>query len=533
MKNIFFYLFICVIISIGCKKEVLYTLNVSVTPSGSGTTSITSGSYQAGQSVSITATPAPEYIFKGWSGSLTSDNNPLTVVMDSSKSIVANFEKRQYPLSLTIEGSGVVKEEIVLTQAKVGSYPSGTTVKLTAIPDTGWKFDSWSGDTSLTVNPFTINFKKSYSIKAKFIKPISYSYLSSNQIRLLAKEYIDVRSFDKNTNCWSYGDFDSDGDEDIFVGAFTSYPFMLINNNGGYSRNNSFIDTNGSYTIHPRSLIEGDFNNDGYLDIITLSHNDESQPNNPGENVLLFINNKGKLLKSKVIINNCSDLAWSKYKCDTRGFWHLGSAADIDGDKDLDLLLSTAGSQYIYINDGNANFTKFTKTEPGIEDSHLIGGMLEDINSDGYTDFLTFGHEFANLNPNPSVYHNGPKNTTIMWGNKYGNLLFSNSKIISTDTTGFALCLDALNVDLDGDNKKEIILLRTGDPEKFQFYKGYKINVYSGIDYSDITEKLFGKIEDKNSDWIYFLRVKDLNGDGKLDICDFDSRNINKRFLHK
>lgn len=73
-------------------------------------------------------------------------------------------------MSLTIEGSGVVKEEIVLTQSKVGSYPSGTTVKLTAIPDTGWKFDSWSGDTSLTANPININFKKPYSIKAKFIE---------------------------------------------------------------------------------------------------------------------------------------------------------------------------------------------------------------------------------------------------------------------------------------------------------------------------------------------------------------------------
>jgi hypothetical protein len=176
LKNISFYLFLCLIIFIGCKKEVLYTLNVSVTPSGSGTTSVTSGTYQAGQSVSITAAPSPEYIFKGWSGSTTSSNNPLTIIMDSSKSLVANFEKRQYPLSLTIEGSGVVKEEIVLTQAKVGSYPSGTTVKLTAIPDTGWKFDSWSGDTSLTVNPFTINFKKSYSIKAKFIEePIKFS----------------------------------------------------------------------------------------------------------------------------------------------------------------------------------------------------------------------------------------------------------------------------------------------------------------------------------------------------------------------
>ena len=175
MRNIILSIIVITLLLLSCKKEILYTLNVSVTPSGSGTTSITSGTYQAGQSVSITATPAPEYIFKGWSGSSNSDNNPLTLVMDSSKSLIANFEKRQYPLSLTIEGSGVVKEEIVLTQAKVGSYPSGTTVKLTAIPDTGSIFEGWSGDTTLSTNPITINFKKAYNITAKFVEKIKFT----------------------------------------------------------------------------------------------------------------------------------------------------------------------------------------------------------------------------------------------------------------------------------------------------------------------------------------------------------------------
>jgi len=177
MRNLVSFIIIIVTIAISsCKKDIYYNLNVSVTPSGSGTVSTTSGTYLAGQNVTITATPGPEYIFKQWSGSVTSTNNPLSLIMDTSKSIVAEFEKRQYPLSLTIEGSGIVKEEIVLTQSKVGSYPSGTLVKLTAVPDTGWKFDSWSGDTTVNTNPITINFKKPYSLKAKFIEePIKFS----------------------------------------------------------------------------------------------------------------------------------------------------------------------------------------------------------------------------------------------------------------------------------------------------------------------------------------------------------------------
>lgn len=83
----------CLLLALGCKKEILYTVNVTVTPTGSGTTSITSGTYQAGQTVSITATPAAEYIFKGWSGSITSDNNPVSILVDTSKTVIANFEK--------------------------------------------------------------------------------------------------------------------------------------------------------------------------------------------------------------------------------------------------------------------------------------------------------------------------------------------------------------------------------------------------------------------------------------------------------
>jgi len=48
--------------------------------------------YTSGQSVLITATPNPGYIFKNWGGSLSSTTNPITVIMDSDKTISANFE---------------------------------------------------------------------------------------------------------------------------------------------------------------------------------------------------------------------------------------------------------------------------------------------------------------------------------------------------------------------------------------------------------------------------------------------------------
>jgi endo-1,4-beta-xylanase len=70
---------------------VNYTLAVNI--GGSGTTSPAPGnySYKAGSTVTITATPSQGALFNGWSGSVASNTNPLTITMDGNKSLTANF----------------------------------------------------------------------------------------------------------------------------------------------------------------------------------------------------------------------------------------------------------------------------------------------------------------------------------------------------------------------------------------------------------------------------------------------------------
>lgn len=153
-----------------CSKEVIipqYTLSVTSNPIDGGSVSPSSGTFDEGTSVSVTATPSSEYLFSGWTGSVSSNSNPLSLQFDSNKSLTANFEKRTYPLNLTIEGNGTVKEEIV-NIANNSTYPSGTNVKLTAQPNDKTIFKEWQGDYSGKDSSIVILINSPKNITAVF-----------------------------------------------------------------------------------------------------------------------------------------------------------------------------------------------------------------------------------------------------------------------------------------------------------------------------------------------------------------------------
>ena len=146
--------FICLI---SCTKEIIQQkLTVSVTPANGGSVSPPSNSYEKGSNVSLVATPIGEYLFKQWQGSISGTSNPTSITMDADKSVTGVFEKRQYPLTLTIEGSGTVKEEVIGIAGQA-LYPSGTTVRLTAQPGSSdYVFKDWTGDLPSKENPLQL-----------------------------------------------------------------------------------------------------------------------------------------------------------------------------------------------------------------------------------------------------------------------------------------------------------------------------------------------------------------------------------------
>lgn len=157
-----------VIFAISCKKEIIqFNLSTIVLPINSGTISPETGAFESGLTINLLATPKGEYLFKGWQGDLSSSTNPIQLLIDRNKIVTGTFEKRQYPLNLTIDGSGSIKEEVI-SIATDSNYPSGTTVKLTPEPLYGWKFINWTGDEVSTENPLTLIIKKQFNLVAHF-----------------------------------------------------------------------------------------------------------------------------------------------------------------------------------------------------------------------------------------------------------------------------------------------------------------------------------------------------------------------------
>ena len=180
MKKLSFFI---LIILFACSPEsaepeplASHVLTISVNPgSGGSVTPDSGGSYDEGTVVSLIGTPSPEYLFKRWSGlNLNSTENPYSLTMDSNKSITAYFEKKQYPLTVNIDGLGAVSEEIV--QQGRTDYNSGTIVRVLANPSDGWRFVEWSGDLTGNENPLEILIDAPKNITAHFEEIPSQTY---------------------------------------------------------------------------------------------------------------------------------------------------------------------------------------------------------------------------------------------------------------------------------------------------------------------------------------------------------------------
>jgi uncharacterized repeat protein (TIGR02543 family) len=142
-----------------------FAVILSSSPTAGGTTD-GEGAYSAGTSVTITAAASAAYSFTNWTekatGAVVSSSANYTFALSANRTLVANFAIKTFTLNVTATNGTVSKNPNQAT------YNYGTTVQLTATPNSGYTFSSWSGDASGSVNPLTVTMTSNKNITANF-----------------------------------------------------------------------------------------------------------------------------------------------------------------------------------------------------------------------------------------------------------------------------------------------------------------------------------------------------------------------------
>lgn len=120
---------------------------VSSTPAGINCGSTCSAPMDAGQTVTLTATPSTGYTFGGWTGACTGTGS-CQVTMTSNKTVSAFFNPLPGSITIQKQGTGTVTSNppgIDCGSSCTGAYLNGTYVNLIATPADDTTFQDWGG----------------------------------------------------------------------------------------------------------------------------------------------------------------------------------------------------------------------------------------------------------------------------------------------------------------------------------------------------------------------------------------------------
>ncbi|MDP2115135.1 MAG: ice-binding family protein [Bacteroidota bacterium] len=128
--------------------------------------------YNHGTVVNLTATANTGFSFVSWTGDATGSINPVSVTMNSNKTVTANFTAVAvtYTLNVTAVNGTVLKVP------NKTAYNSGEIVELTATPSTGYTFTGWSGDVTGSLNPVSVTMNSNKNVTANFTAVVPDTY---------------------------------------------------------------------------------------------------------------------------------------------------------------------------------------------------------------------------------------------------------------------------------------------------------------------------------------------------------------------
>ncbi len=121
-------------------SQIQYALSLNIVGNGSVAKNPNQSSYHYGDTVVLTATPLSGWSFNGWTGALTSNSNPVSIIITGTTAVTATFTQITYQVNFETVGSGSTNPFGTYT------YYAGQQIQINAIPGTGYNFSFWSAN---------------------------------------------------------------------------------------------------------------------------------------------------------------------------------------------------------------------------------------------------------------------------------------------------------------------------------------------------------------------------------------------------
>lgn len=221
-------------------QQQSYTVNVSASPSNGGTAS-GGGTYNQGQTCTVSAVANNGYTFTNWTenGTVISTNANYSFTVNTNRTLVANFTQiPSYTITVTADPANGG------TVSGGGTYLNGATCNITASPNTGFIFENWTKNGMVvSTNPsFSFTITENATFVAHFIVQTNTFTITASADPVEGGFVTGSGNYEQGTVCT------------LTATPNMGYEFVNWTKNGAVvSTNNSFsfnVMENASYVAH-------------------------------------------------------------------------------------------------------------------------------------------------------------------------------------------------------------------------------------------------------------------------------------------